>query len=355
MFLQVDSSDGTQFALFTDNCDEATNFEIKHATKLTVTSLPPQFRGDIAPIQVDASDYIDLLFVVGNQRMLPVASICAIVDETRQFSSYFDAVFYACSGTSSLHLSVRLPDVMDPTCEALTLNFRLPDSSSSCVEPSNFSASMQTTAAVSTPKVSDIISLSSVLPSSTAIYPASNASPSSFYLQIANIGSGGAASAVVNGQYLVLAQDGVTINDIVTFNADQDYAFVFSIATDGYLTTLGTLSGPQPEYANLPAVSTERSLLFDSYPPPDGNVQSICEFMEDGTISCANQSNSKFFHCGRIEATLRAYIINVGTYTPKGRIKNTIKVMYTSPDDCVPFTLTSTLPSVRVYRQKRSS
>ena len=44
MFLQIDPSDDTQFALFTDNRDDATNFEIKYATQLTVTS--PQSQGD---------------------------------------------------------------------------------------------------------------------------------------------------------------------------------------------------------------------------------------------------------------------------------------------------------------------
>ena len=76
MFLQVDPSDDTQFALFTDNRDDATNFEIKYATQLTVTS--PQFQREITAIQVDASDHTDLLFIVGSQRMFPVASICAI-------------------------------------------------------------------------------------------------------------------------------------------------------------------------------------------------------------------------------------------------------------------------------------
>ena len=77
MFLQVDPSDETQFALFTDNRDDATNFEIKYTTQLTVTS--PQFQGEITAIQIDASDYTDLLFIVGSQGMFPVASICAIV------------------------------------------------------------------------------------------------------------------------------------------------------------------------------------------------------------------------------------------------------------------------------------
>ena len=186
---------------------------------------------------------------------------------------------------------------MDRICEALALNVLLPDGSYLCVELSDASASMQTTTAVSTPTIPDTISVSSVLPSSTASCPASNASPSSSYLQTVNIGSDDAASALVYGKYLVLAQDGVTGNDIVTFNADQDYASVFSPMIDGYLTAPGTLSGLQPRYANLPAASTERPLLFDNYPSPDGNVQSTCEFIEDETLSCENQSKYLFFHC----------------------------------------------------------
>ena len=94
-----------------------------------------------------------------------------------------------------MHLSVGLPDVMDPTCEALALNVLLPDGSSSCVEPSDSSTSMQMTTAVSTPAIPDTISVSSVLPSSTASCPASNASPSSFYLPTVNIGSDECLSA----------------------------------------------------------------------------------------------------------------------------------------------------------------
>ena len=137
----------------------------------------------------------------------------------------------------------------------------------------------------------------------------------------------------MNGKYFVLAQDGVTSNDIVTFNADQNYASVFSLMTDGYLTAPGTLSGPQPGYANLPAASTERPLLFGNYPSPDGNVQSTCEFIEDGTLSCENQSNNVFFHCEIIDATLRGYITNVGTYVPEGCIETTLKVINAHRDD----------------------